>query len=94
MIIEVSNIYIVLAHGQTQFDIISNFIIMLVIADFDNYFYAVRNYDSVNALLSDPRYLSIFTWETTTSYDAKFKIKENELREEMILMKNEMHLRP
>ena len=67
---------------------------MLVIADFDNYFYAVRNYDSINALLSDEKYLSIFTWETTTSYDAKFKIKENELREEMILMKNEMHLRP
>ena len=39
LIIEVSNVYIVLANGETQFDIISNFIIMLVIADFDNYFY-------------------------------------------------------
>ena len=53
LIIEVSNIYIVLANGQSQFDIISNFIIMLVLADFDNYFYAVRNFDSVNQLLSD-----------------------------------------
>ena len=56
LIIEVSNIYIVLANGETQFDIISNFIIMLVIADFDNYFYAVRNTDSVNMLLNDDRY--------------------------------------
>ena len=94
LIIEVSNIYIVLANGQSQFDIISNFIIMLVIADFDNYFYAVRNFDSVNQLLSDERFISIFTWETSTSYDAKAKIKENELREEMILMNEEKHLRP
>ena len=67
---------------------------MLVIADFDNYFYSVRNYDSVNQLLSSDRFVSIFTWETTTSYDAKAQIKENELREEMVLMKNEMSERP
>ena len=30
----------------------------------------------------------------TTSYDAKARIKENELREEMVLMKDEMALRP
>lgn len=94
VIIEVSNIYIVLANGQSQFDIIANFIIMLVIADFDNYFYAVRNIDSVNRLLSDDKFSSIFTWETTTSYDAKAKIKENELRQELVLMKHEMDLRP
>ena len=70
-IIEISNIYIVLVNGETQFDIIANFIIMLVIADFDNYFYAVRNPDSINLLISDEYYSGILTWETTTSYDAQ-----------------------
>ena len=60
-----------MAHGQTQFDIISNFIIMLVIADFDNYFYAVRNYDSINALLSDEKYLSIFIHGGLSYIDSK-----------------------
>ena len=69
-IIEISNIYIVLVNGETQFDIIANFIIMLVIADFDNYFYAVRNPDEINLLISDEYYAGILTWETTTSYDA------------------------
>ena len=70
-IIEISNIYIVLVNGETQFDIIANFIIMLVIADFDNYFYAVRNPDGINKLISDDYYSGILTWETTTSYDAQ-----------------------
>ena len=43
--IELTNIYIVLANGETQFDIIADFIIMLVIADFDTYFYNVRRID-------------------------------------------------
>ena len=41
-IIELANVYILLANGLTQFDIVANFIIMLIIAEFDNYFYYVR----------------------------------------------------
>ena len=87
-IIELTNIYIVLANGESQFDIIANFIIMLVIADFDNYFYNPRN--SVNKIISDDRYASIFSWEVTSSYDGAAKIPENELAPEMVLMNMEM----
>jgi len=93
-IVECSNIYINLANSQSQFDIIADFIIMLVISDFDNYFYAVRNPDIINDLINDPRYESLFTWETTTSDDATAKISENELKPERVLMTREAHMRP
>jgi len=40
--IELGNIVILAAASDSQLDIIGNFIIMLVLADFDKYFYAVR----------------------------------------------------
>ena len=92
--IEVSNTYIVLANSSTQFDIIADFIIMLVIADFDNYFYAMRRDDPISQFNNDENYSSLLKWETTTSYDSCAKIPGNELKPEMILMQNETHLRP
>ena len=50
-IIEISNVYVMLANSSTQFDIIANFIIMLVVADFDNYFYSVRTPDEISELI-------------------------------------------
>ena len=67
---------------------------MLVIADFDNYFYAVRNPDSINLIISDEYYSGILTWETTTSYDSQAQVPENELQNEMVLMMSEMCMRP
>lgn len=67
VIVEISNIYITLANSEEQFDIIADFIVMLVIADFDNYFYAVRNQDKLTEMITDDRYAGLFTWETTTS---------------------------
>ena len=42
VIIEISNVYVLLANSDTQVDVIANFIIMLVVAEFDNFFYATR----------------------------------------------------
>ena len=83
-----------MANSQSQFDIIADFIIMLVIAEFDNYFYAVRNKDTLTTMITDDRYANLFVWETTTSSDAKAKIPENELKPENILLKVEADQRP
>jgi len=93
-IVETSNIYIMLANGSTQFDIIANFIIMLIVADFDNYFYAVRSRDKISEYIVRDEYANLFVWETTTSRDAHARIPENELAKENILSLKEMHLRP
>mmetsp|Transcript_28117 Transcript_28117/g.37528 ORF Transcript_28117/g.37528 Transcript_28117/m.37528 type:complete len:96 (+) Transcript_28117:358-645(+) len=89
LLIEVSNVYVLLANSQTQFDIVSNFIIMLVVADFDNYFYMVRAVDHVSAMITDPIHATVFKWETTTSYDALAQVPENELAPEAALLKIE-----
>jgi len=67
---------------------------MLVIADFDNFFFAVRDADLLKNMISDNSFGFIFTWEVTTSSDAKAQIPENELREEKILVSKEASLRP
>ena len=78
-IIEISNAYIVLANGDSQFEIIANFVVMLVIAEFDNYFYTIREDDIVKRIVTDELYEDMFTWEVSTSVDARAKIKENEM---------------
>ena len=94
-IIEIANVYILLANGLSQFDIVSNFIIMLIIAEFDNYFHSVRdNADDIKSMITDSTYDKIFVWETTTSRDACAKIPENELKPEMTLLACEKDLRP
>ena len=67
---------------------------MIVIADFDNYFYAIRRDDPIAKFNENKQLARIFTWETTTSNDASAKIPENMLKPETVLLKNEAHLRP
>ena len=67
---------------------------MLVVADFDNYFYSVRSPDHISRMISEDRFAHIFTWETTTSYDASAQIPENELKPESVLLMSEREQRP
>jgi len=67
---------------------------MLVVADFDNYFYSVRDHDNVSNMITDPTHAKVFTWETTTSYDALAEISQNELAPECVLVQKEMGQRP
>ena len=85
-VIELANIYVMMFESTSQFDIIGNFVVMLVVADFDTFFYAARSTDVITSLLQDERYSSIFTWETTTSYDASARIPENKLKKEVALL--------
>ena len=92
--IELTNVYILLSNSSTQFDVIANFIIMLVVAEFDSYFEAIRSVDPRSELIQNERYASILYWETTTSWDAVAETPDHELRQEKVLLKSEMHQRP
>ena len=70
LIIELSNVYVVLANSSSLFDIIANFVIMLVLAEFDNFFYMMRSSDEITSMMVEEKFTYIFCWETTTSYDA------------------------
>ena len=69
--IEMSNVYVVMAKGsESHFDIIGNFVIMLVLAEFDNFFYEMRSADEITRMLVETKFSFIFRWETTTSFEA------------------------
>ena len=70
LIIELSNVYVVLANSSSLFDIIANFVIMLVLVEFDNFFYMMRSSDEITSMMIEENFSYIFCWETTTSYDA------------------------
>ena len=67
---------------------------MLVVADFDNYFYVTRAPDIVSAMITNPDKAKVFVWETTTSSLAEAQIPENELAEEYVLFEDEATQRP
>ena len=76
--IEMSNVYVVMAKGsESHFDIIGNFVIMLVLAEFDNFFYEMRSADEITRMLVETKFSFIFRWETTTSFEAAKQIEEN-----------------
>ena len=67
LIIELSNVYVVLANSSSHFNIIANFVIMLVVTEFDNFFYMMRSSDEITSMMVEEKFSYIFCWETTTS---------------------------
>ena len=59
VVIELTNVYVLMTNSSTQFDVIANFIIMLVVAEFDSYFEAIRSVDPRSELMQNERYASI-----------------------------------
>ena len=51
LVIEISNVYVLLANSESHFNIIGNFVIMLVLAEFDNFFYSLRSTDEITKML-------------------------------------------
>ena len=92
VIIEASNVYVLLAKSGTQFDTVANFVIMLVVAEFDNFFYRMRSADDCTRMLTGET--DIFKWETSTSADAAAKTEKNKLAPESVLRTEDMHERP
>lgn len=50
-VIEISNVYVLLANSESHFSIIANFVIMLVLVEFDNFFYSMRSTDEITNML-------------------------------------------
>ena len=92
IIIEVSNVWVLMGNSDNHFDIVANFVVILVVAQFDDYFYKMRAKDEITNMVENSK--TAFRWETTTSFDAIAKIKENELEPENVLLTKEKNLRP
>ena len=92
--VECATFYILIFASDTIFDILANYAIVLVIADFGKNFASIESAERVKKLLGEERYEKILKWETTTSISAADQIPENELRNENILNAKDAKERP
>ena len=68
--VEVSTFYILVFASDSIFDILANYAIVLVIADFGKNFASIEQADRVKKIMDNEQYASILRWETTTSSSA------------------------
>jgi len=71
--------------SPSVFDILANYAIVLVIADFGKQFMMIEEADRVKMLMNEKKFEKIFTWEVTSSSSAKCQIDANTLKEEQII---------
>ena len=88
IIVELTTFYILVFASDHVFDILANYAIVLVIADFSKNFASIEGGGRVKKLMEE-KFEKIFTWEVTTSSSAIDKIKANELKPEDILSQSE-----
>uniref|UniRef100_A0A7S3MJ69 Uncharacterized protein n=1 Tax=Favella ehrenbergii TaxID=182087 RepID=A0A7S3MJ69_9SPIT len=92
--VEISTFYILVFSSDTIFDILANYAIVLVIADFGKNFATIESAGRAKRIFSEEKYKQIFTWEVTSSTSAADKIPENELKTENVLNEKEALKRP
>ena len=71
-----------------------NFLGVNVIRSLGNYIYATIRYSPQKKNIADPKYLKIFTVQTTTSESAKAKIPAHKLEKDGICPSDALHLYP
>ena len=65
--------------SESVIDIVADFLVVLVISDFDNYFYNINRYDEKKKLITCEEYDRLKTIQQTSSREAKAKIEEHKL---------------
>ena len=83
--VESATFYILVFASDAVFDVLANYAIVLVIADFSKNFAAIEQPGRALKLISDEKYAKILKWEVTSSESAKDKIAANELASENVL---------
>ena len=94
ILIEFTNVYVVVLTSESVIDILADFVVLLAIADFDNQLLEIRPKDYIYKRLTEEEGRAIFTWETTTSWMAMPRTDEFRLPEESVLRIEEMNERP
>lgn len=74
IIVECSTFYILMFASYDIFDILANYAIVLVIADFGKNFSSIERGDRVKAIMNEEKFESILNWEVTSSSSAADKI--------------------
>ncbi len=70
VIVELTTFYVLAYSSDTVFEILANYVVVLVISDFDANFFQFEGSDRIKALITDEKYKSIWKIETTSSFSA------------------------
>ena len=80
-LVELSNLFTIFVSSTTVSDVIANFLVILVISEFDDYFYAVSGQKKLKEYVTEDKYENLLTFETTSSAAAKAEIDAHKLEE-------------
>jgi len=94
MVVESATCLVLLFASDSIFDVLANYIIVLVIADFGGNFYKINSDERNKKKLTDERYADLTRTEVSTSHSANHRLDENRLASENILPKEKAGLRP
>ena len=81
VIVEFVN-FVALITNNAVLDVVMNFLALVVIAEFDDYFYESSDFPELQDVITDPKCEEFLIWQTTTSYDAIHMIPENRLKKQ------------
>ena len=94
IIVECATYLVLVFASPTVFKVLENYIIVLVIADFDENFYSINSDVRNKQKITEERYEKIRKVEVTTSWSADHKVDGNRLENEQILSREEAGKRP
>ena len=96
VVVEIVNIVVILTNDAVL-DIVMNFMALVVISDFGQFFYSAFKHDTWKSIINSEAYEDMLKIQTTTSFFARHKIKENrielqECEEEAQMAENESQI--
>ena len=84
-LIEIVTFFVLLFDTDAIFDVLGNYAIVLVIADFGSNFYALELDKKNKEIITSEKYEELLVWEVTTSTSADKDDPENKLEDENVL---------
>ena len=85
ILIEIVTFFVLLFDTDAIFDVLGNYAIVLVIADFGSNFYALELDKKNKEIITSEKYEELLVWEVTTSTSAENDDPENKLEDENVL---------
>ena len=94
IVVETATCLVLLFQSHSLFHVLANYIIVIVISEFDENFYSINSDARNKRKITDEKYEELRKIEVTTSWSADHKVEGNRLELEDILSPNEVSLRP
>ena len=79
--VEICNLGIIFVNSSEVIDVIADFLVILVISEFDDYFYTISGQQIYKDMITEDKYAELLKIETTSSKSARARIPEHKIME-------------